>query len=142
MFSKYKMGYNIEVSFNLYKHANITEMKNSVINVGIYCDCDKFYEDYDFELNLYNANVVITFLFSDIYYLIQFIKYVKNITGTYIESIYNENTNTILYASRFYQTKKMEKYQQKQYYQKKRSYSQDEIQLLTVVKPSLKNTLS
>lgn len=133
------MGYNIEVSFNLFKYANITEMKNSVINLGLYCHCEQFYEDYDFEINLYKANVVITFLFIDIYYLIQFITYLKKMTGTYIELIYNEDTDNIIYASKFYQTKKMEKSQQKQYVQntqnRERSYSEDEIKMLTIIKP-------
>jgi hypothetical protein len=134
------MTYNIEVSFNLLKNANVTEMKNKIINLAIYCNCMRFYEEYDIdEIKSHKVNVVVRFLFSDTYNLIQYIIYLKKINGIYIELIYNEDIDNIIFASYYYRTKKMEKSQQKQYIQnrekRERSYSEDEMKILDIIKP-------
>jgi hypothetical protein len=55
--------------------------------------------------------------------------------GLHIESIFNEDTNIILYASKFYQTAKMDKSKQKEYIVDKRtrSYSEDENTILHLI---------
>jgi hypothetical protein len=130
-----QMTYQIEVSFNISKHTNITEMKNNVIDLGRYCHCEQYFE-HDIEYHHSGqVNVIFSFLFTDICGFIQFIKGLKKITGTHIEIIYNEDLNNILYASKYYQTRKMEKFQQKLYLQqRKRSYSEDEMKILSVFK--------
>jgi hypothetical protein len=55
--------------------------------------------------------------------------------GLYIELIYDEDTNSILYASQYYITQKMDKFSAKNFKSKKRerSYSDDENMILKSV---------
>ena len=83
------------------------------------------------------SQFIISFFFyeDDVDYLIQFIKCIKKIASIYIEVIYNENTNIILYASSFYQTTQMEKFQQKDYRKKREpEYSENETRIVNLLK--------
>jgi hypothetical protein len=55
--------------------------------------------------------------------------------GLYIEMIYDEEINRILYASKYYQTQKMDKYIVKDYNsnKRKRSYSEDDTLILDAI---------
>jgi hypothetical protein len=126
------MGYNIEVSFNTLKH-NISETKELIIAKAIENGCDDYYNDFEFENNLcYNRNhCIITLNFQNyncnIDYIVKFLRIIKSIKGIYIESIYDNDTNNILFASKFYITQMMDKHIAKMYKQNKRtrSYSED-----------------
>ena len=67
---------------------------------------------------------------------IKFLKYIKNNKQTYLESIYNDDTNMLLYASNYYITQKMDKYLAKEFKleKRKRSYSEDETLILDTIK--------
>jgi hypothetical protein len=138
------MGYNIEVSFNTLKH-NIFETQDLIINTALENGCNYYYSDFEFENNLcYNRNhCVITLSFQsyndNIDYIIKFLKIIRNIKGIYIESIYDIDTNNILFASKFYLTQMMDKHIAKTYNLNKRvrSYSEDETLIMnTVQKPN------
>jgi hypothetical protein len=135
------MGYNIEVSFNTLKH-NIFETRDLIISIALENGCNYYYSDFEFENNLrYNRNhCVITFSFqnyegSDIDYIVKFLKIIKNIKGIYVESIYADDTNNILFASKFYLTQMMDKHISKMYKLNKRdrSYSEDDTLIMNIM---------
>jgi len=134
------MGYDIEVSFNALKH-NISETRDLIVSIAIENGCNYYYNDFEFENNLrYNRNhCVITLNFqnydSDIDYIVKFLKIIKNIKGIYIESIYDNGTNNILFASKFYLTQMMDKHIAKMYKLNKRdrSYSEDDTLIMNTM---------
>ena len=46
------MGYNIEVSFNILKHSNVTQIQELIKEQAHNCGCNFCYEDYEFETNV------------------------------------------------------------------------------------------
>ena len=68
--------------------------------------------------------------------MIKFLKFIKNNCNLYLESIYNEDTHALLYASQYYVTQKMDKNVAKDFKIEKRnrSYSEDETIILDTIK--------
>jgi hypothetical protein len=134
------MGYSIEVSFNVLKHSNVTEIKDEIQDLATSCGCKMFYDDYEFENNLQfqRNHCVITIGFDNgnICYLILFLKKIRSKKYLYIENIYDETSRQILYASKYYITQKMDKGYSKMFKEerRKRSYSEDDIMILDVIK--------
>jgi len=134
------MGYNIEVSFNALKH-NITETQDLIINKALENGCNHYYNDYEFEKNLcYDRNHCVMTLFfqnndCNIDYIVKFIKIIKNIKGIYIESIYDNDNNNILFASKFYLTQMMDKHIAKMFKlnKRKRTYSEDDTIIMNTM---------
>jgi hypothetical protein len=134
------MAYNIEVSFNTLKH-NISETRDLIISLALENGCNYYYNDFEFENNLrYNRNhCVITLSFqnyeNDIDYIIKFIKIIRNIKGIYIESIYDNDSNNMLFASKFYLTQMMDKHIAKMYKlnKRQRSYSEDDTLIINTI---------
>jgi hypothetical protein len=64
--------------------------------------------------------------------MIKFLNNIKNTNGLYIECIFDEKSQTILYASQYFLTQKMDKYNAKKFKneKRKRSYSDDENMIL------------
>ena len=136
------MGYNIEVAFNVFQHHNVQELEDKVINIAIDNGCEFYYNDYEFERNFkFKRNhCVITVNFNNIEYIVKFIKNIKKTKGIYIETIYNDEPNNLLYASRYYITQMMDKHIAKKYKfnKRERSYSEDDIIILNTIQ---KNSL-
>jgi hypothetical protein len=134
------MGYNIEISCNILKNTCLTHLKNDIKNIALNHNCEYLYEDYEFDkISQFNRNhILITTNFSDsdIDNIILFINKIKKYDCFYLESIYNDNLNTLLYASNYYITQKMNKKCAKQFKEerKKRSYSLDETMILNALK--------
>jgi hypothetical protein len=132
------MGYNIEVSFNVLKH-NIHETQDLIITIALENGCETYYSDYEFEKNLrYNRNhCVFTFIFQDynIDDIVKFLKKMKTLKGIYIESICDNDTNKMLFASSLYVSQWMDKHIAKVYKMNKRerSYSEDDIKILNTI---------
>jgi hypothetical protein len=134
------MAYNIEVSFNTLKH-NISETRDLIISIALENGCNYYYNDFEFENNLrYNRNhCVITLCFQNsdpnIDYIVKFLKIIRTIKGIYVESIYDNDTNNILFASKFYRTQMMDKHIAKMYNLNKRvrSYSEDETLIMNIM---------
>ena len=132
------MWYNIEVSFNALKH-NISETKELISNIALENGCENYYNDYEFEKNLrYNRNhFVFTFIFQDynIDNIVKFLKKMKSLKGTYVESIYDDDRNNMLFASSLYLSQFMDKHIAKVYKMNKRerSYSEDDIKILNTI---------
>jgi hypothetical protein len=131
------MGYNIEVSFNILKTGNIQE---SVSDYATECGCEYLYQDYEFEnkVQFQRRHCIITAKFSpaNMENLLKFLKFVKTTDGLYLESIFDDDSNNILYASQYYLTQQMDKGKAKEFAieKRKRSYSEDETLILHTIK--------
>jgi hypothetical protein len=134
------MGYSIEVSFSILKNSSVTEVKNMIINGAEECGCDSFQEDYEYEAHAqFKRNhcvITLNFLEPDINELIRFLRFIRNRCGIHLELIYDENEYSILYASQYYITQKMDKCHGKKYKgeRRERSYSDDENMILKSIK--------
>jgi hypothetical protein len=101
------MGYNIDISFDIYKNCSITELKDDLIELAQNSNCDPFYYiNYEmengFELNQKRHHCVVTFNFdnSNIMNFIKFVNKMKNQKPFHIETIYDDSK--IIYASKYY----------------------------------------
>jgi hypothetical protein len=72
---------------------------------------------------------------DNIQYIVKFLKIIKNIKGIYIESIYDDDTNNILFASKFYLTQMMDKHIAKMYKlnKRQRSLSEDDTLIMNTM---------
>ena len=139
------MGYNNEVSFNMLKHTNVSEMEQTIISLAKNCHCTFFYSYCEMERNvaIQRNHMVITVHFeNNMDHLLIFLHHIKKRKGIYIESIYNEETNQLLYASPYYLTI-MDKFMSKKYQSNKRSrsYSEDETIILNEIDKNPKKIL-
>jgi hypothetical protein len=134
------MGYNIELSFNVVNTGSVTEVLQSVKVYAEECGCEQIYEDYEFEnkTQFIRRHCIITANFSqlNIIEMIKFLKFIKSYRNIYLESIYDETSNILLYASKYYVTQKMDKNlaQEFKFEKRKRSYSEDETLILDTIK--------
>lgn len=132
------MGYNIEVSFNILKNKNTTEMEKKIIALAIVNSCNHFYNLYEMENGRIPRNhSVFAIHFDDnkILFMLNFLREIKKTKGLYIESIYDDEANKLLYASTYYLTT-MRKDCASQFKEEKRTrtYSEDELTILKQVK--------
>jgi hypothetical protein len=134
------MGYNIEVSFNVLKNGSVTELQENVKGYAEECGCQQIYEDYEFENNTQyqrrHCIISANFLQTNMSGLNDFLKFIKRQNGLYLESIYDDDSNMILFASQYYITQKMNKSLAKEFIieKRKRSYSEDETMILNTIK--------
>jgi hypothetical protein len=130
------MGYNIELSFNILKHSNVTELQNNIINLANECLCNSYYNNYEYDNNVKHIRLhsitIVNFDNSEINNFIKFLKNIKSIKGLYIETIYDDDSSIILYASKYYNKEMITKE-----YNKKRSYSEEEKTILNSIGKSL-----
>jgi hypothetical protein len=136
------MGYNIEVSFDILKNSSVTELQATVRNLAEECGCESFYEDYEYETNTqYKRNhciMTVNFHDKNSQNLLHFLKTVRIKEGLFLELIYDEDTRTVLYASQYYVTQKMNKSNAKFFKKERRerSYSDDEHMILKTIRKS------
>ena len=106
------MGYSIEVSFNISQTSNVSEIQKEIKILANYCGCSLFYEDYEFESNMpyprKHCVITVSFDNSNICNLLFFIKNILSKKYMYIETIYDDNTKQLLYASKYYIAQKMD----------------------------------
>jgi hypothetical protein len=130
------MGYNIELSFNILKHSNVTELQNNIINLANDCLCNSYYNNYEYDNNVKHIRLhsitIVNFDNSEINNFIKFLKNIKSIKGLYIETIYDDDSSIILYASKYYNKEMITKE-----YNKNRSYSEEEKTILNSIGKSL-----
>ena len=91
---------------NVLKNSNSTEIETIINDTANLYNCDKIYmlseEDGTIKIPRYHNVFIITFLENNYENLIKFIKYIKHYKQVYIESIYNEISYNLIYASAFY----------------------------------------
>ena len=107
------MGYDIEISFDIYKNSSVTNLKYELIEIAErnYCNPhhENFIVDYEFDYGLTlcekRNHCIMTFSFdnSRIFNFIKFLNKIKNLKPFHIETIYDNNDNKIIYASKYYQ---------------------------------------
>jgi len=111
-----------------------------IINLALENGCDSCYDSFEFINDKYETrtHVVITIIFQEynINEIVKFLKKIKDIKGIHIESIYDENINTFLFASQYYLTQMMDKDLVVKYRRNKRerSYSEDDTMILNCIK--------
>jgi hypothetical protein len=133
------MVYNVEISFNILKNKNVSELENFITLLAKDNNCSLCYSMIEMEnTSLMQRNhSIITSIFKEVNIkdLVEFIKIIKKMNGIYIESIFNEETNQIIYASKYYLTI-MDKYISNNYQlnKRKRSYSEDETMIIDEIK--------
>jgi hypothetical protein len=134
------MGYNIEVSFNVLKNGSVSEQLEIIKKYAYNCDCENIYEQYEFENKVQfqrrHCIVSIFFTHSNINNMIEFLNSIKKENKLYIEMVYDDINNIMLYASQYYVTQKMDKNVAKNLKKRERIYSDDENMILKVVSKS------
>jgi hypothetical protein len=134
------MGYNIEVSFDIIKNSSATQLQDTIRNVAKECECESFYEDYEYESHVQfkRNHCVMTAIFSqtNIDELLHFLQFIKKTEGLFLELIYDDIANVIVYASQYYISQKMNKINGNLYKKERheRSYSDDENMILSIIK--------
>jgi hypothetical protein len=136
------MGYEIEVSFNILKSSSVTELQEMVKNIAGECGCESFYEDYEYETNVQfkRNHCIMTIIFQDkkSNNLLHFLRFIRRKEGLFLESIYDEESGKILYASQYYVTQRMNKSNAKIFKKdrKDKSYSDEENTILKIIRKS------
>lgn len=130
------MGYNIEVAFDILKHGNVTEMKQTISFMALDHNCDHYYYDYEMECDVkFKRNhciVIINFDDSETFNCAIFLKKIKDIKGLHIECVYEDVIHCkLIYASQQY-LKRIDKSRAVVYnkFKRERSYSDNENMLL------------
>lgn len=133
------MGYNIEISFNILKNKKVSELEDFLTSLAKDYQCSLSYSILEIDntpLHIQRNHNVITSIFKEenIKDLVEYIKTIKKMNGIYIECIFNEDTNQIIYASQYYLTI-IDKFISNNYYlnKRKRSYSEDETLIMDEV---------
>ena len=135
------MVYQIEVSVNLNKVTNLTEIKSMLLTKAEECKLQDFYTIYEHigkNRQIYRNHCVLVFLFIENDELLaDFIRYSKNIKYTSIECVgLDKGKFELMYASKKY-LNMMEKEFAQKYLVKKRAnelYKQDSIIFKTILK--------
>lgn len=112
------MTYRIEISFDLRKTKNITEMKKNIRNIAIKNENDICFFEHEFggRGRTINRNHVIAIIyFPEQQNLLNFIKNIKKVSGIYIESVGIDDCKfELIYASKKY-LNFMDKFKAKDY---------------------------
>ena len=135
------MVYQLELSINLNKLTNLTEIKNILLKKADECKLEDYYIMYEHigrNRQIYRNHCVMVFLFTENDELLSdFIRYVKKIKHISIESVgLDECKFKLIYASKKY-LNMMEKEFAEKYLNLKREnklYKQDSIIFKTILK--------
>jgi hypothetical protein len=134
------MGYNIEISFNLIKNSSVSYLQDKIVNLATKFECLNWYEEYEYETHVkyQRKHCIIIFNFnnSQICNIVNFLDEIKKSKEFYIEVIYDDDSNKIIYTSKYYRTQKMEKPNLKKRNEdvKTRIYSDEEIKIIESMK--------
>lgn len=139
------MGYYVEISINMIKHPNISQLKREITDIAIELNCDHYYYLYEVEnKNRIPRNhivIVINFDDSQIFNCAHFLKLIKKMKNLHIECIYDDEIAcNLLYASKYYlstvEKDKVIKYNKNK---RERSLSDNEKTILEPITNSNKN---
>lgn len=141
------MGYTIEISFSIIKQSSIDEAQNIIIDLARDHYCNFYYVDFEME-NEYNTKrnhcvITVNFENSNLNDMTDFLKKLKHLYNKndyYIETIYNDETNKYIYASKYYLIRNTtNKSLTKEYFINKKSkkYSDEEKSILKAIGKSL-----
>lgn len=131
------MGYNIEISVNLIKETNFFDVIHSIEEIANLYNCENLYtlseEDGTIKIPRYHLIFVIHFNNDNFDNFLKFIRSIRETKKAYIETIYDNNFNKIIYASSFYLTK-IDKEASKKYknFIKNKNFTKQEISLINI----------
>lgn len=130
------MGYNIEISVNMQKETNFSEMERNIKDMAIFYSCNSLYvsseEDGTTKIPKYHCIFVVNFLEENFDNFIKFVKFMKICKSTHIECIYyDDNICKLMYASTYY-LKNIDKNASKKYKQfiNDKNFTPNELKLL------------
>jgi len=133
------MGYNIEVSIDLLRHTNISEVKKTISDSALDYECNYYYYLYEMDggskIPRNHCIMVINFGDEQIFNCADFLKLIKKMKNLHIECIYEDViVCKLIYASQYYQTT-MEKDKAIKYnkFKRERSLSDNEKIILEQV---------
>ena len=133
------MGYNIELSVPLMKCSTFSDIEKSLFLLAEQNSCETVYSfsetDGTTKIPRYHQIVVVAFEKDKLDHLQQFVKDVKQYKYVNIECIYNDNLQVkLIYATSHYlQTLDKRIANEYQVLKRKRSYSEDELKVITEV---------
>jgi len=135
------MGYLLELSMNLNKTSNISEIKYKIITKAEECHVISYHDLYEFmgkNRNIHRNHYVLSFTFEEhVELVIHFIQYIKSLKCVNIESLgYDNVVFKLMYASKKY-LNLMDKYQAKKYLEEKRHgslFQQDSPIIKAIIK--------
>ena len=103
------MEYTLEISFDISKYTNVTNMKNNIITLASNYNSTQVYSMYDMECkgrhNIYRNHciLIVTFTEEDIINCVKFIKQIKKYKSYTIECIYKSSGSyRLIYATLSY----------------------------------------
>ena len=132
------MGYEIELSLDLRKHKSVTNIINNAQDLAECYNCDRFYQfsECNGEVRRLKKNLHIMVICFNKENFENMINFLKEIIGKYkkklyIESVYNINNHSLIYASNYYMSI-MEKEQKDDYKERRsnRSFSETDYFIL------------
>jgi hypothetical protein len=142
------MGYNIEVSIDLLRHTNISEVKKQIADSALDFECNHYYYLYEMEgrckIPRNHCIMVINFDDEQIFNCAEFLKLIKRLKTFHIECIYEDDiVCNLIYASKYYQTT-MGKDRAIKYnkFKRERSLSDNEKMILDQVSKKPRSSLS
>ena len=135
------MAYQIEISVNLNKNTNLSEIKNLIIEKANNCKVEDYYTMYEHmgkNRKIYRNHCILVFMFQEHDELLaEFIRYAKKFKNISIESIgFDKGKFELIYASKKY-LNMMEKDFAQKYIIKRREgklYKQDSIIFKAILK--------
>jgi hypothetical protein len=134
------MAYTIEISINILKHSNISDIETSLFYIADKYNYDRFYKisetDGTQKIPRYHSITVVSFLKNQIQVLLNFIKEIKKHKYYNIECIYEDDIKTKLIFATNYYLQTIDKANRIDYtlFKRIRSYSEDETLLLQEVR--------
>ena len=132
------MSYSLEISLNLNKHFCGETLRRDLIIKANLLNCDDVYCNYEIEgRRAVEKNIcIITVEFTYLNDAVNFLKFIKTSKIYYVESIYNQDTQTLIFASKTY-IKTMDKYKASEYKKLKKienNFDNNENELLKVIR--------
>ena len=88
------MGYNVEIAFDIIKHSNVSELKETISSFALDFNCNHYYYHYEMENDVkfkrHHCIVIVNFDDNETFNCARFVKTIKRINGLHIECIYEE----------------------------------------------------
>jgi len=149
------MGYIMEMSFNILKNSNYSELKAYVISLSIDYRCESFYDYVEmgsghngrgFHGNIQRNHCILVTEFTEdnILFFKDFLRIIQRMKDVYVECIYQDNvTCKLIYASPFY-LKIMEKEKVEMYKKIKaeKEYNENDTLILEELRDRHRRTMT
>ena len=97
------MGYIVEISVNTCKHNNVTALSKLLEKIANNCELYSTFHKIENNELYKRTHYFMTMEFeSDKHTILTFVRIIKRIGGVNIELVYNDDTKTLLYGTKYY----------------------------------------